>query len=222
MIQTEEKSQQISLVSHEIRNHLSICDMYSQILKKNLEKEGVQNESVTNALECIQKSLQIINTNLLDLKSINQNNSKVLDFKSIVEKGASMSKAYVTEKDIGFEIFLKNTANIYADENRLLSCIVNIVKNGIEAITAKGEIKIYGEVKENNAILKISNNGKPIPYNKQKEIFTQGYTTKKSGNGLGLSICKNYLESQNASLRLVRSTKNETQFEIVIPVHGND
>ena len=65
----EDLNQQIRCVSHEIRNHLSICDMYSQIIKRNLEKDGVNNSSIENALNCIQKSIQIIGTNLLDLKS---------------------------------------------------------------------------------------------------------------------------------------------------------
>ena len=68
----DELNQQIRCVSHEIRNHLSICDMYSQIIKRNLEKEGISNNSIKNAIDCIQKSIQIIGANLLDLKSLNQ------------------------------------------------------------------------------------------------------------------------------------------------------
>ena len=44
--QNETINNQIRYVSHEIRNHLSICDMYSQIIKKNLEKEGILNNSI--------------------------------------------------------------------------------------------------------------------------------------------------------------------------------
>ncbi|MBR1425594.1 HAMP domain-containing histidine kinase [bacterium] len=209
---------QIRQVSHEIRNHLSICDMYSQILKKHIEKEGLKNDSINNALNCIQKSIQIISTNVLDLKSINSNHPQILDFKNTVIKSVEMSKAYISDKNIEFDTFIKNSANINVDENRFISCIINIIKNGIEAIDIKGKISIIGEVKEGAAILKISNNGKPIPPNKREEIFKQGYTTKQSGSGLGLHICKKYLESQNATISLTKSTKSETRFEITIPI----
>ncbi len=63
---------------------------------------------------------------------------------------------------------MKNTANIFVDENRILACIVNIIKNGIESIDIKGKIEILAEVKDNIAILKIGNNGKVIPKEKQK------------------------------------------------------
>ena len=141
-IPQEEIEKQIKCVSHEIRNHLSICDMYSQIIKKNLEKEGITNSSVSNALECIQKSIQIIGTNLLDLKSMNNENPKIYDFEKIITHACDMAKAYIIDKNIEFEVFVKNTSNIYIDENRFLACLVNIIKNGIESIDLKGKIEV--------------------------------------------------------------------------------
>ena len=214
----DELNSQIRCVSHEIRNHLSICDMYSQIIKRNLEKNGISNSSIENALDCIQKSIQIITTNLLDLKSLNQNTPQILDFSNIITKAANLAKAYIIDKDIEFEIFVKNSANIYIDENKFLACLVNIIKNGIESIEGKGKIEVLAEVKESTGIIKLSNNGKPIPKDKQKQIFNQGYTTKKTGCGIGLALCKSFLEKSNATLTLTQSTKVKTTFEIKIPI----
>lgn len=211
---------QIRCVSHEIRNHLSICDMYSQIIKKNLQKSGIENQSIDNALDCIQKSIQIISANILDLKSLNNNTPQIIDFETIIQRGIQLSKAYTGEKNINYEIFIKNTDYIFIDENKLLACLVNIIKNGIESIEGKGEIEVLGEIKEGKAILKISNNGKPIPKEKQIDIFTQGYTTKKTGCGLGLNICKKYLDEQNSSIKLIKSNRQQTTFEIQIPVYS--
>lgn len=215
---TETLNQQIRCVSHEIRNHLSICDMYSQIIRKNLEKSKIENPSIENAIDCIQNSLKIIGANLLDLKSLNNNTPRIYDFETLVDKGFELSKAYTSEKEIKFNVFIKNSADIQVDENKFLACIVNIIKNGIEAIETHGEIEILAEVKDGFAILKIANNGKPIPKEKQKNIFNQGYTTKRTGCGLGLSICQKNLSEQNATLKLTKSIKNCTQFEIKIPV----
>lgn len=211
---------QIKCVSHEIRNHLSICDMYSQIIKKNLQKSGIENQSIDNALDCIQKSIQIISANILDLKSLNNNTPQIIDFETIIQRGIQLSKAYTGEKNINYEIFIKNTDYIFIDENKLLACLVNIIKNGIESIEGKGKIEVLGEIKEGKAILKISNNGKPIPKEKQTDIFTQGYTTKKTGCGLGLNICKKYLDEQNSSIKLIKSNRQQTTFEIQIPVYS--
>lgn len=219
IISDENLKLQIRCVSHEIRNHLSICDMYSQIIRKNLEKSKIENPSIENALDCIQKSIQIIGANLLDLKSLNNTTERIYDFKSLVEKAVEMAKAYTTDdKNIEFEVFIKNSADIKIDENRFLSCIINIMKNGIEAIEIKGKIEIIAEVKNGFGVIKISNNGKPIPKDKQQNIFNTGYTTKNTGCGLGLCICKNYLKTQNATIELVKSIKGQTQFEIKVPI----
>lgn len=217
----DQLEQQIRCVSHEIRNHLSICDMYSQIIKRNLEKSGIENSSIENAINCIQNSVKIIGANLLDLKSLNNSVERIYDFETLITNAIEMTKAYANEdKNIEFEVFIKNSANIKIDETRFLSCIINIIKNGIESIETRGKIQILAEVKENFATIKIGNNGKTIPKEKQKDIFKQGYTTKKNGCGIGLALCKNFLESQKATITLAKSTKAITQFEIKIPVKG--
>lgn len=215
----ENINMQIRCVSHEVRNHLSICDMYSEIIKKHLEKSGINNPSINNALDCIQQSIQVISANILDLRTFNNSTPHVIDFENLVKRGVELGKAYASEKEIEFEIFIKSTENIFVDENRVLACIVNIIKNAIEAIEIKGKIEILGEIKNSTAILKISNNGKQIPKDKQSNIFKQGYTTKKTGCGLGLAICRKYLEENSGSLELRKSTKDCTQFEITIPTY---
>jgi len=188
--------------------------MYSQIIRKNYEKSDIINESVENAINCIQQSIKIISSNLLELKSINPCSMQILDFEQIVKKGVEMSKIYAAEKNIEFETIIKNSGKIEADENRLLACIVNIIKNGIEAIEIKGKISVIGEMKEQNAVIKITNDGKPISKDKQQTIFTTGYTTKKTGCGIGLALCKRYLNEQNGEIELVKSGKGQTSFEI--------
>jgi signal transduction histidine kinase len=215
-VKTSEIDNKIRFVSHEIRNHISVCDMYSQIIKKYLEKDGYENPSVLNALNCISQSLQIISMNVTDLKSVNVNEPVEIDFKTSIEKSVELSKAYVEDKDIEFEVFIKNTVKIKIDENRFMSCIVNIIKNAVESIEIRGKISVIGEVRDNCAVLKISNNGKPVPSDKQNRIFDCGYTSKQSGSGYGLYICKKYLNSQNADIELVKSNKNETTFKITV------
>ena len=113
---------------------------------------------------------------------------------------------------------MRQTASIYIDENKFLACIVNIIKNAIEAIDKKGEIHISIEVDKDIAHVKIANNGEPISKEKQSAIFQKGYTTKPTGSGLGLHICADNLKAQNAILKLNKSTPEITEFEIILPI----
>lgn len=210
--------EQSRCIAHEMRNHLSICELYTQIIRKNLEKEGIKNSSIENALNCINKSLKIMNNNLLDLKSLNNFSPKICSIKKILEEGIKLSQVYICEKDIKITSDLQTDANVYIDENKFLACIVNIIKNAIEAISNDGKIHVSLQLADNNAHIKISNNGEAISEEKQKVIFEEGFTTKQTGSGLGLHICANNLKAQNAVLKLIESTEQKTVFEIMLPV----
>lgn len=211
--------EQSRCIAHEMRNHLSICELYTQIIRKNLEKEGIKNSSIENALNCINKSLKIMNNNLLDLKSLNNFSPKICSIKKILEEGIKLSQVYICEKDIKITSDLQTDANVYIDENKFLACIVNIIKNAIEAISKEGEIRISLQLADSKAHIKISNNGEAISKEKQKAIFEEGFTTKPTGSGLGLHICANNLKVQNAILQLAESTPEKTVFEIILPLY---
>jgi signal transduction histidine kinase len=72
--------------------------------------------------------------------------------------------------------------------------IENVSKNAVDAITGDGEINIKISENEQIVIIDISDNGKGIPKSAYKKIFKPGYTTKKTGWGLGLSLAKRIIE----------------------------
>lgn len=211
--------EQSRCIAHEMRNHISICELYTQIIKKNLEKEGIQNTSLNNALNCINKSLKIMSNSLLDLKSLDNFNLKKVNIKKVLEEGIKLATAYISDKKIKITSNINIDAEVFIDENKFLACIVNIIKNAIEAIKKEGKIKVSLEIEGDYIHIKISNDGEPISQEKQKSIFEEGFTTKPTGSGLGLHICANNLKAQNATLKLTKSTDENTEFEIVLPIY---
>ena len=210
--------EQSRCIAHEMRNHISICELYTQIIKKNLEKEGIQNTSLNNALNCINKSLKIMSNSLLDLKSLDNFNLKKVNIKKVLEEGIKLATAYITDKKIKITSNINIDAEVFIDENKFLACIVNIIKNAIEAIKIEGKINVSLEIEGDYIQIKISNDGEPISQEKQKSIFEEGFTTKPTGSGLGLHICANNLKAQNATLKLTKSTTENTEFEIILPI----
>lgn len=210
--------EQSRCIAHEMRNHISICELYTQIIKKNLEKEGIQNTSLNNALNCINKSLKIMSNSLLDLKSLDNFNLKKVNIKKVLEEGIKLATAYISDKKIKITSNINIDAEVFIDENKFLACIVNIIKNAIEAIKKEGKINVSLEIEGDYVHIKISNDGEPISQEKQKSIFEEGFTTKPTGSGLGLHICANNLKAQNATLKLTKSTTEITEFEIILPI----
>ena len=205
-------------IGHEIRNQLSICDIYSEIIRKHLQKNNINNPSINNALNCIQNAVKLIGNNLIDLKSLDNIILHVCDSKKLLSACVEMAKVYLQDKNIEIKVDLADEVKIYVDENKLQGCVINILKNAIEAVEDKGILSISSVIAGDFLKVSISNTGKPIPQNIKDSIFDDGFTTKESGSGVGLCLCKKYMEQMNCQISLSRSDEFCTTFDILIPI----
>ena len=209
-----------SYLAHEMKNLLAICNLYTEILEKQIDnvnfKEDKVEKSFRNAISCISKSLKMSNNLLIDFRSLKNNNLEKIELNKIISTVVSLSKIYTEDKDIKIENCNKLNVNIYVDENKFISVLINIIKNAIESIEEKGEVLISTNEYDDNVKIRISNTGKPISKRMQEQIFEEGFSTKKSGNGLGLAICKKTLETMSGNLQLVKSDNTSTDFEIQV------
>ena len=149
--------QQARYISHEIRNQLSISDVYCEVLKKHLDKINIKDDAITKAINCIQKSTKLIGNSLLDLKSLTNLNPQVVNLNKIIEESIELSKVYIFEKNIDIISKLDSDAQVYIDDNKLEACLLNIIKNAIEAIDLKGTIIIETKNSKDNVKIIISN-----------------------------------------------------------------
>ena len=95
--------------------------------------------------------------------------------------------------------------------------IENICKNAVDAMDGKGEFKVtIIDIPEGVAI-DLADTGKGIPKSKHKSVFKPGFTTKKRGWGLGLSLCKRIIEKyHDGKIFVLHSDEKGTTFRIVL------
>lgn len=94
----------------------------------------------------------------------------------------------------------------------------NIIKNGVDAIAGEGKIDIHVTDQSQFVYIDISDNGKGIQKGARKTVFQPGYTTKKRGWGLGLSLTKRIIENYHSGKVFVKSSEvgQGTTFRIVL------
>lgn len=85
--------------------------------------------------------------------------------------------------------------------------IENLTKNAVDAMEGQGEITFQLEEKEKVVRIDITDTGKGIPKSKFKTVFNPGYTTKKRGWGLGLSLVKRIIESYHGGKIFVKGSE---------------
>ncbi len=115
-----------------------------------------------------------------------------------------------TSKLIKFSIELPEE-KIYAKINEQLFSwtIENLVKNGIDAMKGKGDITVRVSKNSKYVNIWVTDTGKGIPKRNFKKIFSPGFTTKKRGWGLGLSLAKRIIEEyHNGHIHVLKSNAN--------------
>lgn len=124
-----------------------------------------------------------------------------------------------SSKQISFSFSAsQNTINVYLNTELYGWVIENLIKNAIDAMQGKGSVNLIISLTSKKVKITISDTGKGIPKSEHKQIFKPGFTTKKRGWGLGLSLSKRIIEDyHNGKIYVQKSEIGKgTTFEILL------
>ena len=109
---------------------------------------------------------------------------------------------------------------ILADREQMRRVLINLLKNAEQSIPEgrQGVIRITVRKKEGKVEIRIRDNGQGIPENLREKIFQPNFTTKSSGMGLGLAICKRIIESMGGEIGFVSEVGIGTEFFIILDI----
>ena len=141
------------------------------------------------------------------------------DINEVIENTLLYLKRRLSKK-VEFIHTTSNGSQVYAYINvPLLEWVLeNIIKNGVDAVSGSGIIKIHVTDQSQFVYIDICDNGKGIPKSERKTIFRPGYTTKQRGWGLGLSLTKRIIENYHSGKVFVKQSEvnKGTTFRIVL------
>lgn len=204
--------QNVKQIAHEIKNQLSILDIYTRIFEK---KTGD-----LETAEPIKKSVSLIKAQIEQFKNIDVVNLQEKNIKTIIQDSIKIYNGLLKEKNnklILIDEMATMEANCFVDEEKFSIVINNVIKNAHDS-TQNDEIIIKLSQIENKVRISIINHGEMIEKEQQDKIFEQGFTTKKDGWGIGLSVCKKFIGSQFGTFELAKSNESETIFTLTLPL----
>lgn len=185
--------------AHQIGTPLSSLVGWAEILKS----ENVKQEYITEIEKDISR-LQTITERFSKIGS-----APTLKKTDIIEATNSSFDYLKTRssKLVNFEIqSLDKEVNVNLNPQLYSWTIENLVKNAIDAMKGKGDLKLMISKNEKQVFINISDTGKGILKNHFQKIFEPGYTTKKRGWGLGLSLAKRIIEDyHNGKIKVLKS-----------------
>ena len=185
--------------AHQIGTPLSSLVGWTEILKT----ENVKSEYISEIEKDIDR-LQTITERFSKIGSMPT--LKQHDIVEITQSSYDYLKSR-SSKLINFEIESPNTKiSVNLNEQLYSWTIENLVKNAIDAMKGKGNLKLEVLSSDKNVLINISDTGKGIAKNQFTKIFEPGYTTKKRGWGLGLSLAKRIIEDyHNGKIKVLHS-----------------
>lgn len=106
---------------------------------------------------------------------------------------------------------------IFADETQVSLCVINLVKNAMQANenNKEGHIHISASIANNHPVINVTDNGPGIPSDLLEEIFVPFFTTRQEGSGIGLSISRQIMRLHGGTLAVKSVPGKETIFKMV-------
>ena len=206
-------------IAHEIKNNLSIINLYSKIAEKrfnSLETPEEVKQSVNNSLNNIATASENVSSLISDLRCLSAPYKTELSIKNIVLNTVLMCEEKANKAGVNIAVAEFEDCIVTTDKTKLQCSITNLIFNAIEACKEGCLIGIDCFIEPKEIRIFVKNNGEVIPKEIQDKIFEIDFTTKEKGNGIGLAMCKKQMQLVNADINLVHSNKVETLFEIVL------
>lgn len=183
-----------------------------------LRSQGVD-ESITTEIEKDVHRLETIADRFSKVGSVPEPQRENL--RGILKDGLGYMEARTSKKiTYGFDWQPEGEVEVMLSRQLFEWVIENLCRNAIDALPGYGVIRTEVAVAGNKVYIDFSDTGKGIPKNKWKTIFRPGFTTKKRGWGLGLSLAKRIIEEYHKGKIFVKDSTPEhgTVIRIVLPI----
>ena len=205
----------IRMMSHEVNNSVGAVNSVMQsVLSLSKHFDEVLREDITNAITVSMgrnKNLTQFMANFANVVKLPPPQIKKNDLSGVINKTLDLFQTEFTNRQIQLQTDLKPCL-IKADAVQMEQVLMNIIKNSMEAIGTKGTISI--RILNEPLSLSITDDGQGFSDEILEKLFTPFFSTKKTGQGIGLTLVREILLNHGFNFKLHRIENNLTEFFI--------
>ncbi len=222
------KDKFFSIIAHDLKNPFNTIKGFADILKNTYDK--LPEHRISSYIDCIYSSAVNTYSLLENLLQWARSQSKKIkyepkefDINEIIDKNIDLTKENILKKEIELVNNAKIKNNIFADENMISTIIRNLLTNAIKYTPEKGTITICCHQKNNNLEISITDTGIGMEPDEMRNLFkidnsfSKNGTAGETGTGLGLVLCKEFVEKNGGKIRVKSHSGLGTTFIFNIP-----
>lgn len=226
--ETESKAWQklLSVMTHEIMNSVAPISSLAHTLKSRLKQFTQEIDDPTGIAEDLELGIETIrkrSEGLLKFTETYRNLNKITK--------ASLAKVFISglfdnlhrlmqptleQKNIEMTVILKDPLlSVEIDAGLIEQVLINLILNAIDAVKAVSEPKIVLSAytdNDNKILIKVADNGSGMSEDVLEQIFIPFFSTKKNGNGIGLSLCKQIMLVHKGTITVQSKVEEGTAF----------
>ena len=206
-------------LAHEIRNPLNAIGIIAQRLKREY-KSGAENGAGAKMSTTMVSEITRLNKILEDFLNFSRPTPLKIVRLNMSELIAGIHDLFGKQaEEQGLEIIIESGAetDLEGDPEYLKQALANIVKNSLEATPRGGRVTISVTGTKENIIVKIIDTGQGITAENINRIFDIFYTTKDSGNGIGLAVTHKIISDHAGTIEVFSSSAGGTEFLLNLP-----
>ena len=202
-------------ITHEIKNPIAVCKSYLDMFDFN-------NPDHERYIPILKEEMKKILVLLQDFSNINDIKvvREILDINLLLEDVSRQLETFVSSDNIEFITKISDDEfYIEGDYNRLNQVLTNIIKNAKEAKDSnkKSYVILKSEIKNNNFIITIEDNGIGISEENMEKILEPFFTTKENGTGLGIPLSCEIIKAHNGKIKFNSEEGIGTKVTITLP-----
>lgn len=226
----EMKSDFVSIVSHEFRTPLTSIQMGVGLLQESkLFKDTSNEKELLNVIDEDSRRLNRLVNELLDLSKIESGKAKMVfnkvDILPLVHDSIKSFELQAKGKNINLSVTQQEnqTVNVYADYDKIMLVLVNLISNAMRYTPAGGSIELGVEKSGNKVYVSVKDTGIGIPKKYQDTIFEKFTQVKNDGvnaggAGLGLAISKDIIKTHKGRIWVESEEGKGSKFIFTLPV----
>lgn len=198
-------------VGHEVKNPINAMVLHLELLRGKLAAEPDGGNGARRHVEILASEMQRLDRVVQTLANFSRPMElrlKVVDLRHIVSSVIDLTWEQMRENAVTVEaVATREALLVYVDADLLQQALLNLVLNGMQAMTEGGVVRILLRREQNLAVIEVKDGGTGIPAELLPRIFDLYFTTKKSGNGIGLATTYRILQMHGGALDVRSNTE---------------